>query len=191
MYLLKRLASLIFSIERYAFFEYDRSIEGKEDEFLTVYTTYSEIPKQIRPQLFRTKFYNTMLRRIKKGQASVICLIYHADLIAYGWIQSWKPFRRRFASLSDDAIMLGPYWTKPEFRGKGIYKRLLKHSMSLNREREKNLLIFAQPENHSSIAGIRSVGFKYIGEFRRVNILGLGFMKQTGTTNTDNPDHSG
>jgi len=52
------------------------------------------------------------VRRQKRGQAKLLGLSdRESKFPAYGWIQSWKPFRRKFGMLADDVVMLGPYWT--------------------------------------------------------------------------------
>ena len=59
-----------------------------------------------------------------RGQACLLCYVDKADrLLGYGWIQNWLAFRRKFVMLSQDAVMLGKYWTAPEYRGQGHLRK--------------------------------------------------------------------
>ena len=110
--------------------------------------------------------YFVMRRRLKRGDARLLCLMEQGKLCAYGWIQRWRPFRRRLAWLADDGIVLGPYWTAPSQRGKGFYGLLLGHSIALCPERyRKPLLIFARPDNKPSLRGIEKAGFVRLGVY--------------------------
>jgi GNAT superfamily N-acetyltransferase len=106
-----------------------------------------------------------MRYRLRREEARLLCLSedgLHLD--AYGWIQDWRPFRRRFGALAQTGTMLGPYWTAPEARGRGLYGRLLAHSLSLC-DRDRPILIGTSPENKPSQRGIEKAGFKPRGEW--------------------------
>ena len=63
---------------------------------------------------------------MKIGNAKLLCYSeYNQRLQAFGWIQTWKPFRHKFGRLAKDGVMLGPYWTEPHNRGRGLYGKLL------------------------------------------------------------------
>jgi hypothetical protein len=83
---------------------------------------------------------------------------------AYGWIQSWGPFKRRFRVFGEDGWVLGPYWTAPECRRRGLYGRLLQHSLHLL-PADTTALIYASPDNTASRRGITSAGFEPLGEW--------------------------
>mgnify|MGYP003546958584 FL=1 len=61
--------------------------------------------------------------------------------------------------------MLGPYWTHNSHRGKGIYGRVLKQSLSLA-PKNYPLIIYTSPENVNSQKGIEKMDFKLIGTYK-------------------------
>jgi len=106
---------------------------------------------------------NVMYYRLQRQHAQLICHVDDNDNIeAYGWIQSWLPFRKIFSSLAVDACMLGPYWTAPHLRGKGLYTELLQQSTALC-PTSKPIFIYTAPSNIASQRGILRANFEPIG----------------------------
>jgi GNAT superfamily N-acetyltransferase len=118
---------------------------------------------------------SVMRLRFARGTARCLCLFEDGELCAYGWVQSWGPFRRKFGFLASDAVMLGPYFTFEAYRGKGLYRRLLLTSVRLCCERpERPILVYTWPENTASQRGIEKAGFQYIGTYQVTSaLLGL------------------
>ena len=125
---------------------------------------YEDIPPALRDRLVARRYLNVLYYRMKRRQARVLCLCDGDDPIAYGWIQSWAPFRRRFGSLFADAVMLGPYWTAPARRRQGLYARLLAHSLSLL-DKRLPIVIYTSVENVASQKGIEKAGFQLVGRY--------------------------
>ena len=84
------------------------------------------------------------------------------EVAACGWIQDWTPFRRRLGCIVDDATMPGLYWTSPRHRGKGLYRKLLLHSLYLA-DKTRPIVVYTTPTNVASQRGIRRAGFRFIG----------------------------
>lgn len=116
-----------------------------------------------------------MFRRLRRSEAVFLALREAGDLAGMGWVQSWKPLRREFWWLAEDAVALGPYWTHPAWRGRGIYGRLLARSLAECRRRGwDEIYIWADKGNASSIRGIEKAGFRALGTHRvRVYLNGL------------------
>lgn len=150
---------------RYSVFEYDFAQgEGEPHDAITVYPRYVAIPPEFRHAALPSRFVNLMYYRLQTGKARLLCYSEDGEeLQAYGWIQSWRPFRRRFAAVADDGLILGPYWTAPKHRHQGLYVALLRHSVFLS-GRTKRLIIYTLPGNTGSKRGIARAGFKPIGE---------------------------
>lgn len=115
-----------------------------------------------------------MFRRMKRDGA--VCLVLfdtHGEVRAYGWLQRWKSQRFEFGWLADDAICLGPFWTRPDQRGQGLYGRLLSHGVYECRRRfDLPVFIWAEPSNAPSRRGIEKAGFAFVGEFSVFAALG-------------------
>lgn len=142
---------------------------GRKDKEVRCYDASHPLPLDILRQLKCATTWTglcVMRRRLKRGHARLLCLLRGGRLCAYGWVQQWGPFRRRLGWLTLDAVMLGPYWTAPSERGKGLYGRLLAHSIAVCPERDrKPLLIFARPGNWASLRGIEKAGFLRLGVY--------------------------
>lgn len=160
------LKKLIYERQQYVFYSYDpRQGAGLVDPRVKVYDSWSEIPVHFQKIAAPSPLMNAMYYRLKRGEARLLC--YSKDgqeLDAYGWIQAWTPFRRKFYAIAQNGTMLGPYWTAPTARGQGIYGRLLAHSLSLC-AKEKPILIYTSPENKASQRGIEKAGFSPLGEW--------------------------
>ena len=106
-----------------------------------------------------------MAHRMKRDGARLVVLREENRLRAYGWIQGWRSFRR-LRWLAPDARCLGFYWTASADRGRGLYGRLLKHSIAVCEERDRlPLVIFTSPDNPMSQRGIEKAGFLRLGEY--------------------------
>lgn len=116
-----------------------------------------------------------MFRRLRRDQAVFLALVDAGEMVGTGWVQRWAPMRREFWWLAEDAVALGPYWTHPAHRGRGIYGRLLARSLAECRRRGwDDIYIWADKENASSIRGIEKAGFRALGKHRvRVYLNGL------------------
>jgi hypothetical protein len=107
-----------------------------------------------------------MFGRMRSAGAVLLLLRDEAGLTAFGWLQTWKPLRREFWWLDRDGIGLGPYWTRPDQRGRGLYGRLLSHSLweCDERFRGKPAYVWARSANDASVRGIEKAGFESLGE---------------------------
>ena len=120
----------------------------------------------------------TMLRRLRRGIAILSLLPDGARIAAYGWLQTWRPFRRRFWWLTDDAICLGPCWTHPESRGRGLYSRMLSHTLAICRQRfSKRIIVWADADNIPSRRGIERAGFQSLG-VHRISLYAMGLIRR-------------
>jgi len=151
----------------YLFYRYSkgRQGEGEPHEAVRVYAAYRDIPVTFRQVVLPRRYLNVMYYRLQRGLAKLLC--YSEDgrrLQAYGWVQAWQPFRRRFRMVAERATMLGPYWTAPDERGKGIYVRLLRHSLYIS-PKDAPVLVCTSPHNVPSQRGIEKAGFEPVGKW--------------------------
>ena len=174
MRLIRLARRLVYDKRRYLFYRYDaQQGSGKEDSCITVYDSWKECPAPFRRLALRSRLLNVMYYRLQRGDARLLCYTEDGDkLQAYGWIQDWRPFRRKFGMLASEGTMLGPYWSAPEDRGRGLYGRLLEHSLHLS-SKTQPILVYTSPDNTASQKGILRAGFRPIGEWTVCTWLGL------------------
>ncbi len=133
---------------------------------IKVYDCWSQVPDPYKNIISPSKLPDVMRLRLCTGKAKL--LLYSEDdrsLDAYGWIQEWRPFRRKFFAISSSGMMLGPFWTAPSRRGQGIYGHLLRDSLDLCPV-DTTAYIYTSPQNMSSQKGIMKAGFSYIGTWK-------------------------
>lgn len=161
------IIKLLYESGNYSLYTYNGTLITNQTSSYKImeYRNYSEIPKFITKKIFKYPFLSLLYYRLNSKNARLICIDTGIELIAYGWIQSWKPFKRKFGWVFKNAIMLGPYWTNEKFRGRGIYGDLLKYSLA-NIPSNIPVLIYTVLSNVSSQKGIEKNGFEKIGNFR-------------------------
>lgn len=108
---------------------------------------------------------NVMAIRMRRGHATLLVLHRGGKVAAYGWLQSWRLFKDKFGPIAQNAVMLGPYYTAPDYRGQGLYGILLAESLRLA-PLDKLPVIFTTPDNQPSLRGIEKAGFKPLGNWR-------------------------
>jgi GNAT superfamily N-acetyltransferase len=161
------LIKLIYENEAYVFYTFSReknSISAAFEPELRIYQNWETGGKAFHSILPRW-WMQPLYYRFRKGQAQLITWEENGQILAYGWIQTWSPFRKKFGSIFKNALMLGPYFTEPKSRGKGLYKKLLAYSLA-QCEPEMPIAIYTSPSNISSQRGIEGSGFEKIGTFR-------------------------
>jgi hypothetical protein len=166
---------LIFNLLRKFFYEsgeyriyyYNKKDQDTNyvDPEINVYSDYSDIPDVLKRKLLNHPFINPFYYRLKLRQAILLSIQNDREIVSYGWVQKWQPFKRKFGWIYKQAMMLGPYWTIDSQRGKGIYGRLLKQSISLSPQNFP-LIIYTSPENINSQKGIDKMDFQLIGSYK-------------------------
>ena len=106
-----------------------------------------------------------MMYRMRRGKARWLCCSEDGRRVdAYGWIQDWSLFRRRYGAIAARGTMLGFYWTSPAMRGRGLRGRLLAHSLAVC-SKDRPIVICVSPDNPASRRGIEKAGFAPLGEW--------------------------
>lgn len=164
---IKLFFKLFYESGKYSLYTYSSTLIPNHTSLYKIaeYNNYSEIPKFISKKIFMCPYLSSLYYRIKSKNARLISIDNGVELIAYGWIQNWKPFKKKFGWMFKNAVMLGPYWTNEKFRGRGIYGDLLKYSLA-NIPSNIPVLIYTALSNITSQKGIEKNGFEKIGNFR-------------------------
>ncbi len=127
-----------------------------------VFEPGSSVPEQVARVAMPRALLDVMRWRFRRGDASLMAVFDdRGDVASYGWIQSWRPFRRRFRKVAREGSMLGFYWTHPAHRGRGLYRAMLARSLALVRGKEP-IIIYASAGNAVSQRGIEGAGFEFL-----------------------------
>lgn len=71
--------------------------------------------------------------------------------------------------------------TIPEFRGRGIYPRVLKTIVSRLAEQEiRRVFICVKADNHASLRGVEKAGFTQVDRVRLIKVMGVQLSKRYG-----------
>lgn len=107
-----------------------------------------------------------MARRMEAGHRAYVARL-DGNEAAFGWVAT------REASIGEVGAAFGipaserylwNFVTVPDYRGRGIYPRLLEAILRVeSREAERFWIAYA-PENHASASGIRKAGFRPVAE---------------------------
>lgn len=165
-HLARLLGRLVYEKRQYKFYGYQPGQgDGRTDPHIRVYETWGDIPIRFRKIAAAAPWRNVMYYRMKRGGARLMCYSEDGErLDAFGWIQDWRPFRRRFGAIAREGTMVGFYWTAPESRGRGYFSRLLAHGLALS-DKKRPIIVCVGTENVASWRGVEKAGFASLGEW--------------------------
>ncbi len=179
-YLKKIFKKTIYEKKTLFLYEYDpvKQGDGQFDPEVKVFTEFNEIQKPLRKKILPYPLINPLYYRIKHHKATLLIIHKETELCAFGWNQSCEfLLKNDYCDFAPDSLILGPYWTSPDYRGKGLYGRLLMHSLALI-DKKRHILISTRDDNFPSQRGIEKAGFKLIGKLQTIVIL-YYFRKKT------------
>lgn len=123
------------------------------------------------------------IKRLQRG-SSYYLLMQENTVVTHGWLAYKEIFWiGETDSLIDmknsDVAILYDFETNENYRGQGLYGRLL-HYMVNEFKEAKKFLIYAKIENESSKRGIIKAGFYEEGEFSQKNFSYRKFLEKNG-----------
>lgn len=68
-------------------------------------------------------------------------------------------------------FQIGPCYTVPEFRGKGLYTNTLLYIISQNEYKKSSFWMIVDENNGASIRGIEKAGFLKIGKVKKTKLF--------------------
>ncbi len=148
----------------YSLIKNDQYLNYHEPE-VKIFLRYSDVPDFLKKKLIINPIINPLFYRLRLSHAILLSVYKGTEIISYGWVQTWHPFKRKFGWMFKEATMLGPYWTNNLYRGKGYYGQLLKQSIQIA-DKSYPLFIYTTPENISSQKGIEKLGFQNMGIYK-------------------------
>lgn len=129
---------------------------------LSRHERFEDVPAAVASIVMPGRFFDLMRSRLERKAATLFTLTTNdGELAAYGWTQSWTPFRRHFGAIASEGRMLGYYKTFPAHRRRGLYGHLLRASLA-TLGADEEAIIFATANNEASLRVIESVGFEYV-----------------------------
>jgi GNAT superfamily N-acetyltransferase len=116
-------------------------------------------------------------RRLGEGHRSYVAWL-DKQPVAYGWVATQTAHVGELdlmITLPERDRYLWDFATLPDWRGRGIYPRLLQAILTTEQRHAERFWIIAAPENRASSAGIRKAGFTSIAHlsFQRSGQPGL------------------
>jgi RimJ/RimL family protein N-acetyltransferase len=119
---------------RLAFYEWDFAEQpaGERDEAAFELIPETSLPPALKARIFTgTNPGSTWLmrRRTRQGSVRYFGLAVDGELAAFAGIRAWSLERRECAWLRRPGPLLGPAWTDPKHRGRGLHRRLLLHRL--------------------------------------------------------------
>ena len=82
----------------------------------------------------------------------------------------------KFPFMNKKDIEIGPCWTHPDYRGKGIYPKMLNVICNRFAKNKENAWIFCEENNHASQRGILKAGFSFVGKGEKTKPFGMGLL---------------
>ena len=95
----------------------------------------------------------------------------------------------KFAFLGPDDFEIGPCWTHPDFRGRGLYGQVLKRIVADFADDPGRLVIFAEQDNAASLRGIAKAGFRSCGVGEKSGWVGV-YRLTGGRPSDGSPEQS-
>lgn len=116
-------------------------------------------------------------RRIDAGHRPYLGWI-NGEAVAYGWVATHTAHIGELdlvITLPQGDCYLWDFATLPDWRGRGIYPRLLQAILTIEQQNAQRFWIIAAPENRASSAGIGKAGFTSVAHlsFQRSGQPGL------------------
>jgi GNAT superfamily N-acetyltransferase len=102
------------------------------DDAVVEWRAPEPLPPAVHEQLFGggdRVFAWRQLALWRAGRIRCFSLLMDGRPAAFGVIREWRLHRREYAWLGRPGPILGPAWTDPEHRGKGLHRRLLLHRL--------------------------------------------------------------
>ena len=107
-----------------------------------------------------------MRARFADGHRAYVAFVFGVPA-AWGWVATRSATIGELGAtfaIPDGHRYLWNFVTRPQFRGLGIYPRLLEHILREESPDAERFWIAYAPENHASASGIRKSGFRAVAE---------------------------
>ena len=153
----------------------EQNVPDPADPSIFIFDSSNKLPDHLRKEFTKLRGLGMWIFtwfRMKFRGSRFLCLIEGNRICAYGWAEVSSPFLRRYRWLIPSAFLLGPFWTAPDQRGRGLYGRLLSKCLAINPDPAKlPVFIHADATNTSSLRGIEKAGFQKLGTFEVTSYL--------------------
>lgn len=117
---------------------------------------------------FKLLAVRCLFQIITFGKARVYCCRYNGELVHTSYV---IPKCYKFPFMSKWDYEIGPCFTYPKFRGKGIYPQILKYICSSIGTEKSVFYMIVDETNLPSIKGIEKAGFQRCGTIKVTRIL--------------------
>jgi len=114
-----------------------------------------------------------LLRWHKKGLGWLFFVKSGDDFAHYAFVTPARRYARYFPMMnSEEALLIGPCFTEPEFRGRSIYPRVLQYIVTtLRNEGFGPFYIHTSIDNKASIRGMEKAGFRQLARWTGIRAI--------------------
>ena len=113
---------------------------------------------------------NNKFKRFNR-KINLVALFYQNEVVCIGWMSlnsKWYISEIRKIYFKNNSIILFDFFTRPEFRNRGFYRKILLLIKNLNTK--KFFVIYSLSSNKKSINGILNAKFKLIDQLKGFNV---------------------
>lgn len=114
----------------------------------------------------------------RRGRFRIFYVMHHGNVVHYSYLMP-KFFKLSF--MSRDDLHIGPCFTSPSYRGRGIYPYMVNHIVKRNFRRGRRFLAIVNENNVKSIKGLYKAGFAYVGDLEKDRFGIYRYAKEKGT----------
>ncbi len=168
-------------MEEYIVYKYDKAVDNCSGIW-QFQDTICEVVRNV--SLDKDLLYKKILFSVAtKGRQQIVCIRNDkGEIIHYSFV---IPYCKKFSFMNKKDVCIGPCWTREDWRGKGIYGKVLDYIAAyvLNKNPEADLFVLIREANISSNKGIRKANYVPVGTIRKTKILKHYKNMETVTSN--------
>lgn len=157
---------------KYLYKQLGRSMDIESNEILNVEIVTPKIwgrkILQGENKSFKLLAVRCLFQLITFGKAKIYSYRYNGELVHTSYV---IPKCYKFPFMSKWDYEIGPCFTHPKYRGKGIYPQMLKYICSSIGTKKTVFYMIVDETNLSSIKGIEKAGFQRCGTIKVTRIL--------------------
>lgn len=166
----------MYNYSKYLLYYSDKHAESEDSNEIAAYFEYWQ------PSLIRCKpegapksliiWWLYYLTKIILGKPSYgICIILEKNRIIHYTVAAHKCFK--FPFMSEEDIQIGPSWTDPEYRNRGIASNVIDEIRKHYGNEAKKYYWIVGEENYVSRHVVEKLGFRNCGEIHKKRALGM------------------
>lgn len=141
-------------------------------EFVYINMQNHQLVKNLRGERYVKQF----IKHIDMNDIGIYALVNNKP-VGYGWLK--KKGSKDYFYKIENIDYLCRFFVKPEYRGQGIYPKIIHQLMLISKEKfcSKQFYISVEHTNQASINGIKKVGFKLVRQIKFIRCMKITLNK--------------